>query len=217
MASLGFRSFLDSPIFESIEIGMQDTIVLVSTLPVLWSHRFDSLHALHETPVEQTLKHAWLETALRSKSTSYLLLSWSHSMSTAFWCLEFLSLCVTFFFLTHMPVQNVPFATEFTNCILSCKLVTEWTSSLHQTQDSIWLLAVCIWFGLKLLFPVSIPLQSSNQLLYLKTNQRAYSDTSALYKETCFSVMALALLLSSCEKSYTCNWRKDKTRQDNFI
>ena len=115
------------------------------------------------------------------------------------------------------PFKMSLFATEFTNCILSWKLVTEWTSSLHQTQDSIWLLAVCIWFGLKLLFPVSIPLQSSNQLLYLKTNQKAYSDTSALYKETCFSVMALALLLSSCEKSYTCNWRKDKTRQDNFI
>ena len=33
------------------------------------------------------------------------------------------------------PFKMSLFATEFTNCILSWKLVTEWTSSLHQTQD----------------------------------------------------------------------------------
>ena len=44
-------------------------------------------------------------------------------------------------------------------------------------------------------------LVSSNQLLYLTTNQKPYADTSTLYKETCFLVTALALLLSSCEKA----------------
>ena len=35
MASLGFRSFLDNPTFRSIEIDMQDTIILMSNLPVI--------------------------------------------------------------------------------------------------------------------------------------------------------------------------------------
>ena len=44
-------------------------------------------------------------------------------------------------------------------------------------------------------------LVSSNQLLYLTTNQKPYADTSMLYKETSVLVTALALLLSSCKKA----------------
>ena len=50
-------------------------------------------------------------------------------------------------------------------------------------------------------------LVSSNQLLYLTTNQKPYADTSMLYKETSVLVTALALLLSSCKKA-TRNWRR---------
>ena len=45
-------------------------------------------------------------------------------------------LCVLLFSSWRIcPFKMSLFATESTNCILSWKLVTEWTSSLHQTQD----------------------------------------------------------------------------------
>ena len=35
MALLDFRSFLESPIFESMEVGMQDIMAPVATLPLI--------------------------------------------------------------------------------------------------------------------------------------------------------------------------------------
>ena len=52
----------------------------------------------------------------------------------------------------------------------------------------------------KILYAIG-QLVSSNQLLYLTTNQKPHADTSTLYKETWFVVTALALLLSSCKKT----------------
>ena len=68
------------------------------------------------------------------------------------------------------------------------------------------MLGMCVTFTLQedrnILHAIG-QLVSFNQLLFSTTNQRPYAATSTLYKETSFLVTSLALLLSSCEKSFS--------------
>ena len=133
MASLGFRSFLDSPIFWSIEIDMQG----------YHSTGVNLACDLNLTAPMFCMKHQW-----GKHSNTYDLrqhLGRRHRHICCFpdhiqWILHFGAwsscLCVFLFSSWRIcPLKMSLFSTEFTKCILSWKLVTEWTSSLHQTQD----------------------------------------------------------------------------------